>query len=95
MTVSYICKITNISKTSLYRRLSEKTDWGKTISSGECIALVSSKDGKINYDTSASTLLDIGKNTRKERAQKKAMKKCEKSGGQNCLVETDVCDDGS
>ena len=65
------------------------------IASGACTAIASSVDGKYSHDTAAATLLDIGKNTRKERAGKKAIKKCEKNGGKNCLIETAVCADGS
>ena len=65
------------------------------IASGACTAIASSIDGKYSYDTTAATLLDIGKNTRKERAGKKAIKKCEKNGGENCLIEAVACGDGS
>lgn len=61
------------------------------VTTGRCVGLAYSKVDKIiGYDEAMSTF-GKGFYTRKERSNKKALKKCTKNGGKECKIVVNVC----
>ena len=58
---------------------------------GRCVGAAYSKEDKVLAFDSATSTVGIGFNTRIERSNEKALKKCEKSGGQSCKILVNVC----
>lgn len=56
-----------------------------------CVGVAYSSIDKILESDSAMTLMGIGNDTRIERSNEKALKKCEKAGGKNCKIIVNVC----
>ncbi len=57
-----------------------------------CVAVAySDTDKVIESDSAIAAYAKIGYNTRVERSNEKAIKKCEKNGGKNCKVLVNVC----
>ena len=62
------------------------------VDSGRCVGVAFSKsDNVVGADSATDNIGGIGYNTRVERSNKKALKKCEKSGGKNCKIIVNVC----
>ena len=54
-------------------------------------AAYSKGDNIVTFDSATDNFGGIGYNTRVERSNEKALKKCEKSGGKNCKIIVNVC----
>ncbi len=62
------------------------------VDSKRCVGVAYSKNDKIiGSDSATDNFGGIGYNTRVERSNEKALKKCEKNGGKNCKVIVNVC----
>ena len=62
------------------------------VDSKRCVGVAYSKGDKaFGSDSATDNIGGIGYNTRVQRSNEKALKKCEKSGGKNCKVIVNVC----
>ena len=63
-----------------------------SVDSKRCVGVAySSSDKILASDSATDNFGGIGYNTRVKRSNEKALKKCEKNGGQNCKVIVNVC----
>ena len=62
------------------------------VDSKRCVGVAYSKsDQIIGSDSATDNFGGIGYNTRVERSNEKALKKCEKNGGKDCKIIANVC----
>lgn len=57
----------------------------------ECASFYYSKKEGVYGSDKAAARMGIGHDTKKERAEEKALKKCEKNGGSSCKVQITFC----
>ena len=62
------------------------------VDAGRCVGVAYSANDKIlESDSAVAAYASIGYNTRVERSNEKALKKCEKKGGSSCKILVNVC----